>query len=178
MGADKTENQGFKLELLEYGYLVEDTDPCASKFKIYVPKLQGNTTGSKNTQTETTDNSQIANDDAPSGSSSSSTSGYITARVSPEIMIAHRHKFHDCPGNCVNLTHDAQTCHPGTSHLKVCHHFHHDHHWPHVGDKGMIPANSKVIVAFMNHSMNDAIVTRLICDFPNGGEPQPPDEHR
>ena len=178
MGADKTENEGFKLEILEYGFLVEDTDPCATTFKVYVPKLLGNKTGSASKSSSSTDTSSIANDDFSGKSSTTESAGCIEARVSPEIMIAHRHKFHDCPGNCVNLTHTAFTCHGGVSNLKVCNHWHHDHHWPHVGDKGMIPANSRVIVAFMNHDPNDAIVTRLICDFPNGGEPQPPNDHR
>lgn len=179
MANNKTENKNFQLEILEYAFLAEDTDPCAEVFKIYVPKLQGNTQGGSSSNTETTDSSAISNDtNSGSTSSTAEKQQYINARVSPEYMIAHRHKFHDCPGNCVNLTHTAQTCHSGTSTLKVCHHFHHDHHWPHVGDKGMIPAGSRVIVAFMNHDPNDAIVTRLICDFPSGGTPNPPDEHR
>lgn len=178
MGLNKTENENFKVELLEYGFLTKDTDPCAEVFNVYVPKLQGLTTGGSNTTTESTDTSKIANDTNSGGSASTSQSHGTDIKVSPEIMIAHRHKFHDCPGNCVNLTHDAITCHPGTSHLKVCHHFHHDHHWPHVGEKGMIPANTKVIVLFMNHDPNNGLVTRLIADFPNGGYPAPPDEHR
>lgn len=166
------------MELLEYGYLVKDEDPMASTFEVYVPKLSGMQEGSSKSTTQTADTSAIANEGAAATSASTQSKSTITARVSPEIMIAHRHKFHDCPGNCINLVHKADTCHTGTSTLKVCHHFHHDHHWPHQGDKGMIPANSRVIVLFMNHDMKDAIVTRIICDFPSGGEPAPPDEHR
>ena len=36
----------FNIELFEYGYLVEDTDPCATSMKVYVPKLSGTKTPS------------------------------------------------------------------------------------------------------------------------------------
>lgn len=96
------------------------------------------------------------------------------------MPLAHRHSFHDCPGNCVNLVHGAQTCCPGTSDLKVCHHFHHDHHFPHEGDKGLIPKGSRLICMFMNHDPNDCIVTRMEVMFPNGqiNPMEPADEHR
>ena len=98
------------------------------------------------------------------------------------MNIAHRHKFHDCTpqaANCPNATHSAFTCHSGTSCLKPCPHFHHDHHFPHVDDKGKIPKGSRVILLFMNHDINDAIVTRLECKFPEGAKyPDPPNEHR
>lgn len=172
-------NSDFQLELLEYGFLAEDTDPCATTMKVIIPKLQGMSTGSSNKNSSKVDSSAFANssDSKLQSSNTSSEQGYITARVAMEL--AHRHKFHDCPGNCPNATHDAITCHSGTSHLVPCPHFHHDHHFPHVGDKGKIPANSKVIVCFMNHDVNEALVTRLICDFPNGGKhPDRPNEHR
>jgi len=182
MGADKTENEGFKLELMEYGYLVEDTDPTADVFKVYIPKLQGATSPGSGSSSSSIDGSSFANssDSSLEGAGSASEKQYIEARVSPEIMIAHRHKYHDCPGNCVNQVHTASTCHTGTSTLKPCPHFHHDHHWPHTGDgeTGKIPANTRVIVIFMNHDVNDALVTRLIADFPSGGEPSRPKDRR
>jgi hypothetical protein len=180
MANDKTENEGFKVELLEYGYLVKDTDPTAKTFEIYVPKLQGNTTGSDKSTSSSIDGSNFGNssDTDFGGGKSATEKGNITARVSDEIMIAHRHKFHDCPGNCPNKVHSAQTCHAGTSTLVDCPHFHHDHHWPHLGETGMIPANSRVIVLFMNHDIKDAIVTRIECKFPNGGEPSRPNDRR
>jgi hypothetical protein len=180
MGADKTENEGFKVELFEYAYLVKDTSPTAKTFEVYVPKLQGNTSGSDKSTKSNIDSSNFANssDSNFGGGKSSSEKGSITVRVSDETMIAHRHSFHDCPGNCVNEVHTAQTCHPGTSTLKPCPHFHHDHHWPHLGETGMIPANSRVIVLFMNHDPNDGIVTRIECKFPNGGGPERPRDRR
>jgi hypothetical protein len=42
----------------------------------------------------------------------------------------------------------------------------------------MIPANSRVIVLFMNHDPNDGIVTRIECKFPSGGEPERPRDRR
>ena len=169
----------FELELFEYGYLVQDTDPCATTMEIMVPKLQGMTTGSASTSTSKVDKSAFANssDSQLQSSNTSTEAGSIVAKVA--MPLAHRHSFHDCPGNCVNLVHSAETCHTGTSTLKVCHHFHHDHHFPHLGDKGKIPANSKVIVLFMNHDPKDAWVTRICCEFPDGATPPPPpDEHR
>ena len=139
----------FSLDQFEYCYLVEDTDPCATQMKIYVPKLMGQKTGSANTNQSGVDQTSFMN------------SG-------------------DCPGNCVNLVHGAQTCCPGTSDLKVCHHFHHDHHFPHEGDKGLIPKGSRLICMFMNHDPNDCIVTRMEVMFPNGqiNPMEPADEHR
>lgn len=171
-------DSSFELELFEYGFLVEDTDPCATTMKVFVPKLQGMTAGGGGQSSGSVDTSAFANssDSKLQSSNNSTEQQYITAKVF--MPLAHRHSFHDCPGNCVNLVHSAQTCHSGTSNLKVCHHFHHDHHFPHLGDKGMIPAKTRVIVLFMEHNMNDAYITRFICEFPNGGEPQPPDEHR
>ena len=180
MAADKTENEGFKVELFEYGFLVEDTDPTASVFKVRVPKLQGSTSSSAKSSSSSIDGSNFANDSDTQLQSSSTAKegGPLNIRVSPEIMIAHRHSYHDCPGNCVNATHSAFTCHSGTSNLKPCPHFHHDHHWPHVGENGKIPAGSRVIILFMNHDPNDGLVTRLICDFPSGGEPSRPKDRR
>ena len=178
--ADKTENEGFKLELLEYGYLAEDTDPTAEVFKVYVPKLQGKTQGGSGTKSERIDDSAFANssDSELAGADSASSQEYIEVPVSPEIMIAHRHKFHDCPNNCINAVHTAHTCHSGISELKPCPHFHHDHHWPHVEEMGKIPKDSRVIVLFMNHDINNALVTRLECKFPSGGEPERPRDRR
>lgn len=181
MGADKTENEGFKVELFEYGYLVKDTHPCATTFEVYVPKLQGNTAGSDKSTKSNIDSSNIANNGETDfgGGNSTSEKGSITVRVSPETMIAHRHSYHDCPGTpCPNATHDAVTCCPGISTLKPCPHFHHDHHWPHKGSSGMIPANSRVIILFMNHDPNDGIVTRIECKFPSGNHPSRPRDRR
>lgn len=179
MADNKTETKGFQLELLEYAFLSEDTDPCASVFKLYVPKLAGTMNNTSSTEMVISDSSSIANDTGSGGNNSSEKGSLIEARVSPEIMIAHRHDFHDCPGNCVNQTHQCQTCHSGHGTLKPCQHYHHDHHWPHLGTNGMIPKGSRVIVLFMNHDPKDGIVTRLICDFPDGAEtPQPPKERR
>jgi hypothetical protein len=181
MGADKTENEGFKVELFEYGYLVRDEDPTAKTFEIYVPKLQGNTTGSAKSSSSSIDNSSFANssDSDFGGGNKSTEKGSIKARVSDEIMIAHRHSYHDCEGcPCPNKNHPGDSCHPVTGHLNPCNHFHHDHHWPHLGENGKVPANSRVIVLFMNHDINDAIVTRIECKFPGGGEPSRPRDRR
>ena len=180
MGADKTENEGFKLELFEYGYLVEDTDPTAEVFKVYVPKLQGNTQGGSGKSKERIDSSNFANssDSDLESADSAGTKEYIEVPVSPEYMIAHRHNFHDCPNNCVNAVHSAMTCHSGTSNLKPCPHFHHDHHWPHTEEMGKIPKDSRVIILFMNHDVNNGLVTRLECKFPSGGEPSRPKDRR
>ena len=180
MAADKTENEGSKLELLEYGFLYEDTDPTASVFKVRIPKLQGSAPAGAGSQKSSIDGSNFANDSSTEMQSAKTASEkpYLELRVSPEIMIAHRHSYHDCPGNCVNAVHSAFTCHAGTSNLKPCPHFHHDHHWPHVGKNGKIPKNSRVIVLFMNHDPKDGLVTRLICDFPSGGEPSRPNDRR
>lgn len=171
---------GFKLNQFEYCYLVEDTDPCAREMKIYVPKLQAQTTGSSKSATTGVDQSSFMNaDDCKLQSSNKvESAGYIVAPVALEL--AHRHKIHDCPGNCPNATHDAVTCHTGTSHLKPCPHFHHDHHFPHDESTGMIPANTQMICMFMGENATDCIITRMWCKFPDGTiQPgNPPDEHR
>lgn len=159
----------FNLNQFEYCYLVEDTDPCARTMKIRVPKLHGNMTSSATGSTQSVNKSGISNSSESSVDSTATvqdTGGTITARVSLEL--AHRHSFHDCPGNCVNLVHTAQTCHSGTSNLKVCHHYHHDHHFPHSGETGKIPAGTKMICMFMDNNVNDCFVTRMLCDMPDG----------
>lgn len=170
----------FSLDQFEYCYLVEDTDPCATQMKIYVPKLMGQKTGSANTNQSGVNQTSFMNsgDCKLESSSQVQSANYIVARV--QMPLAHRHSFHDCPGNCVNLVHGAQTCCPGTSDLKVCHHFHHDHHFPHEGETGLIPKGSRLICMFMNHDPNDCIVTRMEVMFPNGqiNPMEPADEHR
>ena len=168
----------YNLELFEYAYLVEDTDPCATSMKIYVPKLAGTKAPGNSSNKSSVNQSMIGNSSDSTLQEASSAGGqsYITARVA--MPLAHRHKHHDCPGNCINEVHSASTCHEGISCLKPCPHFHHDHHFPHVGAWGLIPKGSRVIVLFMNHDVNDAIITRLECKFPSGSPPGPPNEHR
>jgi hypothetical protein len=173
-------SNGVKLNQLEYGYLVEDTDPCARTMKVECPKLTATLAGGGDTHKGSINNSKFANSgDCSVGSGSTSTEGnYITAKVCLEV--AHRHSFHDCPGcPCPNATHDAITCHPGTSHLVRCDHYHHDHHFPHLGETGMIPAGTKVILLFMDNNPKDCYVTRLWCEFPDGTtNGTPPRERR
>ena len=51
----------FSLNQFEYCYLVEDTDPCATEMKIYVPKLMGQKTGSANTNKASVDQTSFMN---------------------------------------------------------------------------------------------------------------------
>nr|DAR84738.1 MAG TPA: hypothetical protein [Caudoviricetes sp.] len=170
----------FSLNQFEYCYLVEDTDPCARTMKIYVPKLMGQKNASNSTTNASIDQSSFINsqDSRLESSSNVQSANYIVARV--QLPLAHRHKFHDCPGNCPNKVHDAQTCCPGTSTLKDCPHFHHDHHFPHLGDKGLMPKGTRLICMFMNDDPNDCIVTRLEVMFPDGtmNPGEPVNEHR
>lgn len=171
---------GVKLNQLEYGYLVEDTDPCARTMKVDVPKLSGCLAGGSGSRQESINNSAFANSSECSAGSGSTSSeqNYITAKVCLEL--AHRHSFHDCPGcPCPNKVHDVVICEVGTSHLKRCDHYHHDHHFPHLGETGMIPAGTKVIVLFMDENPKDCYVTRLWCEFPDGTtNGDPPRERR
>jgi hypothetical protein len=166
---ENSTDRGFKVNQFEYGYLVEDTDPCARTMKVSCPKLNGMQSGSSGTSNEPVSKSAFANDSSSSLDSNSTVSGqeYITAKVTLEL--AHRHSFHDCDGcPCPNKVHSASTCHPGISCLKPCNHYHHDHHFPHLGETGMIPKGTKVILLFMDPAGNDAYVTRFWCEFPDG----------
>lgn len=143
---------------LEYCYLVEDTDPEAMTMKIYVPKLMGNMSmGNKKTKVSVDTNSLMNSDDTVD--SSVETQNYITAKVQDSYM--HKHSFHDCPGNCPNVSHN-NTC-GSSSILNSCPHFHHDHHFPHLGDHGKIPKGAQMICCIMNKNIKDIIVTRMWC---------------
>ena len=87
-------NSDFQLELLEYGFLAEDTDPCATTMKVIIPKLQGMSTGSSNKNSSKVDSSAFANssDSKLQSSNTSSEQGYITARCS-----------HRCPCHSLNI---------------------------------------------------------------------------
>ena len=165
-----TGGNDFSLQQFEYCYLVEDTDPRAREMKIYIPKLMGQMSGGNKKVSKPIDKSSIINaSDCDTGSASSvQSANYILAPV--QLELAHRHKLHDCPGNCINLVHSAMTCHSGTSTLKPCPHFHHDHHFPHTtdGTGGVIPANTQLICMFMDQNPNNCIVTRIWCKFPDG----------
>ena len=157
----------FQLNQFEYAYLVKDEDPNAETMEVFVPKLHGNMNPSAKGSSKPVDKSVFMNsgDSTIQSSGSASERGSIIARV--VMPLAHRHQFHDCEGcPCPNKVHDAVTCHSGTSHLKPCNHYHHDHHFPHVGDFGMVPEGTKVIVMFMDENVNDCWVTRFCCDFP------------
>lgn len=169
-------NQGgaaFQLNQFEYGYLVEDTPRNATSMKVYIPKLMGVVGGGSNTGKQNIDSGMIKNKDKSNitVSSSVSTKQYIDI---PVVMpYEHEHPIHNCQGydgtnNCPNTSHQNTCHHPGKSILKPCPHFHHDHHFPHLGITGMIPAGSRVIVMFMDNNVNDCRVTRMICDFPSG----------
>lgn len=170
------ENEGgsaFHLNQFEYGYLVEDTDKAATSMKVHIPKLMGVAGGGNGTTTKSVDSSIIMNKDKSKIKVSSSVSGknYIDAPV--VLPYEHEHPHHNCQGydgsnNCPNTSHNNTCHHPGSSILKPCPHFHHDHHFPHMGADGMIPAGSRVIVMFMDNNVNDCRITRMICDFPNG----------
>lgn len=162
-------SRGFQLNQFEYGYLVKDTDPCARTMEVYCPKLNAMQSGSASSSNEPVSKSAFANDSSSSLAASGSVSAKesITAKVVLEL--AHRHPFHDCPGTpCPNKVHTAHTCHDGISKLKPCHHYHHDHHFPHMGETGLIPKGTKVILLFMDPAGNDAYVTRFWCEFPDG----------
>ena len=167
----------FKLNQFEYCYLVEDTDPCATTMKIYVPKLQAQQTGSAEPIEQPINDSSFLNTEESKlqNSNNVTKANYITARVT--LPLAHRHDFHDCEGcPCPNAEHNLSTCHPGTGYLVLCEHYHHDHHFPHVGEKGKIPAGTKMICMFMNDNPADCYVTRMLCDMPGGTKMELPRE--
>lgn len=147
------------LEQFEYCYLVEDTDPEATTMKIFIPKLMGNMSMGNNKSSKSVNKQALMNDDGGGIDSSVETQNYIVAKVQDPYM--HKHKHHDCPGNCVNVSHD-NTC-PSTSILKPCNHFHHDHHFPHLGEYGKIPKGAQMICCIMNKNVKDIIVTRMWC---------------
>jgi hypothetical protein len=161
-------------EQLEWCYLVEDTDPEATEVKIYIPKLMGNMSMDSKQQKATVNTTALKNSapasDGNSGgntqeATSSNVSGsvtkqnYIVAKMQDPLM--HQHKHHNCPGNCPNTNH-SNTC-GSSSILSSCPHYHHDHHLPHEGEYGKVPAGAKMICLIMNKNLKDVIVTRLWC---------------
>jgi len=150
-----------KMQQFEYCFLAEDTSPDATQVKIFIPKLQGMMPMSNSTQSSSFSGSSLKNEGGGSGGSVTQ-AGYITARM--QDPYSHKHSFHDCPGNCPNVSHD-NTC-GSTSCLNTCNHFHHDHHLRHVGEHGTVPAGSRMICCIMNGSVKDIIVTRLEVKFP------------
>ena len=167
-----SEDTGFELNLFEWGYLAEDTDPQAQTMKVYIPKIHGKMTGSDNVDNESVDNSAFANDSSSEVSASQNVEKPKFVVCDVALEFAHRHKWHDCPGTpCPNATHDAVVCHTGTSHLKKCLHYHHDHHFPHDEKTKLIPKGAKVIVLFMDKDLSQGIVTRMWCEF--GGSKHP-----
>lgn len=158
----------YRLELLEYGFVAEDTPCTARTVKVKCPKLQAMKSGSANTSTQSVNPSNFINADVVEFDFSETIEDpdCIVAKMS--LQLAHRHKFHDCEGcPCPNKDHPGDSCHPVTGHLNPCDHYHHDHHFPH-DKKGMIPEGTKVILLFMNHDQKDCYVTRLWCEFPGG----------
>ena len=168
------ENQ-FNLNLIEYGTLAEDTNPNAEIVKVIVPKIAGTVDSpDKDKEREVNKDKFINSEDSTiNASDNTTTNGMINARVVHSG--AHRHKHHDCwpqKKNCPNKTHEACTCHKGTSDLYECKHFHHDHHMPHERDFGLVPKGTRVMVLFMDYDPNDAWLLRWCFDFPDG-LPQP-----
>ena len=146
------------MDQLEYCYLVEDTDPEAMEMKIYIPKLMGNIAPG-NTRSSMSYNSGAV-ENGGGGGGSVQTQNFIVAKVQDSYQ--HKHHFHDCEGcPCPNKNH-VNTC-GSTSKLAVCKHFHHDHHFRHLGDHGPIPKGAKLICLMMNGSIKDIIVTRMWC---------------
>ena len=151
---------GPQLNQLEYCYLVEDTDPKATQMKIFIPKLMGGIKPSGSTGNKQINTGALMNDgDGVSVAASVSTQNYILAKVVDPYE--HKHKHHDCPGNCVNSSHGNTCC--GTSILSPCPHFHHDHHFPHIGEYGIIPSGTKMICLVMDGNLKDIWVTRFLC---------------
>lgn len=146
----------------EYCYLVEDTDPEATEMKIYIPKLMGLRSMSNTPQNSSVNTNTIKNENGGDASKSVTKQGYIVAPVQEPYM--HKHKHHDCPGNCVNESHD-NTCGKSSSKLAPCPHFHHDHHFRHLGDYGVTPAGTQLICCIMDHNIKDIIITRMWCKF-------------
>ena len=153
-----------ELNQLEYCYLVEDTDPEAMERKIFIPKLMGamgSPSNKKSKKSVNTDALMNSDDSDTEVDSSVSTQGYILAPVQDSYQ--HKHKHHDCKGNCPNTSH-GNTC-GSSSKLAVCPHFHHDHHFPHLGDYGKIPAGAQMICLIMNKNPKDIYITRMLCKF-------------
>lgn len=146
----------------EYCYLVEDTDPTATEMKIYIPKIMGLIKMNNTPENEQVNIECIKNFNGNAGANSSATTqGFIVAKV--QEPYEHKHKHHDCPDNCVNISHD-NSC-GSSSLLDVCHHFHHDHHFRHRGEYGLIPAGTQLICCIMDHNIKDIIITRMWCKF-------------
>lgn len=147
----------------EYCYLVEDTDPEATEMKIYIPKLMGLIQMDNTPKDQSVNVNCIKNMLSGGGGAdnNATTQGFIVARVQEHY--GHKHKHHDCPGNCVNQSHD-NTCGKSSSVLEECPHFHHDHHFRHIGDYGVIPAGTQLICCIMDHNIKDVIITRMWCN--------------
>lgn len=148
-----------QMNQFEYCYLVEDTDPEAMEMKIFIPKLMGGGMSMSNASGTKSFNANALKNTETKSSGSVGTQNYIVAKVQDSYM--HKHKHHDCPGNCVNVCH-GNTC-SSSSILKPCGHFHHDHHFPHVGEYGKIPAGAQMICCIMNGNIKDIIITRMWC---------------
>ena len=148
-----------EFDQIEYCYLAEDTDPDAMTMEVYIPKLQGDMSMGNGESNEGVNKSAVMNADGACVSEQCTCKKSITARVQDSYH--HKHGHHDCPGNCPNISH-SNTC-GSTSKLAVCKHFHHDHHFPHRGDYGMIPAGAQMLCIIMNKNIKDIIVTRMWC---------------
>ena len=146
----------------EYCYLVEDTEPTATEMKIYVPKLMGLISMNNTPQDESVMVNCVKNTNKGDVDGNATTQGFIVAKV--QDTYSHEHKHHNCPGNCPNESHD-NDCGKSSSILAPCPHFHHDHHFPHKDDYGMIPAGAQLICCIMDHNIKDIIVTRMWCKF-------------
>ena len=158
----------------EYCYLTEDTDPEATYMKIYVPKLMGMIDMNNKPEQDSVAASIIKNANSDV-SNSATTQGFILAKVQEPYM--HKHPHHDCPGNCINVSHP-NTC-GSSSKLADCPHFHHDHHFRHRKAYGKIPAGTQLICCIMDHNIKDIIVTRMWCRFPEEQDEsyRPPNWH-
>ena len=165
---DNATGNKHSMNQFEWCYLVEKTPSNARTMKIYIPKLQGKTSASKESTPSPVNADSFANSQESKLASSKNINekGYIVAKV--QLELAHRHKFHDCEGcPCPNATHSCSTCHDGNGYLELCEHYHHDHHFPH-DKEGYIPEGTKMICLIMDENENDVIVTRLWCEFPSG----------
>lgn len=148
---------------IEYCELAEDTDPEALTMKIFVPKLQGLMNMTSEAQSSSVNTSVVLNDDGGGVSSSVNSQAPIIAKVVDPPQ--HKHPHHDCQGTpCPNASHPNTCC--GDSILNPCAHYHHDHHFPHPGAKGKIPAGTKMICIMMNDNPKDIWVTRWLCEWP------------
>ena len=148
---------------LEYCYLVEDTAPDAKTMKVYIPKLMSGVSQSNQSTPAKNDKGIFMNENKGDLNVSSSTGSQGYFEVPVVDPYEHKHKHHDCPGNCPNASHGNTCC--GSSTLVPCPHFHHDHHFPHMDDYGKIPAGAKMICLIMDNNIKDIRITRLICEF-------------